>query len=185
MTSYSSILLFASNCCIYELLDLLCQNPCHSYVLNFQRYIIRRQVAHSLIIVKTVDLYTPLSPTVSWYLGNGDWKQKDEDGPFPSFITILRQDYFKWLGTLFIFLGNELLHRQLCHRTMAMEISGIRKMKMDPSQVLWQSSDGITSNGCIFFFGWLRTLDSQHILKFLCLFGGYIYDHCSAKSYCR
>lgn len=43
------------------------------------------------------DLYTPLSPKVSWYIqGNGEvWKQKDEDGSSPSFITILRQDYFK------------------------------------------------------------------------------------------
>ncbi|XVF00098.1 hypothetical protein REPUB_Repub03eG0256300 [Reevesia pubescens] len=43
------------------------------------------------------DLYTPLSPKVSWYIqGNGElWKQKDEDGSSPSFVTILRQDYFK------------------------------------------------------------------------------------------
>ncbi|PPS13684.1 hypothetical protein GOBAR_AA06887 [Gossypium barbadense] len=43
------------------------------------------------------DLYTPLSPKVSWYIqGNGElWKQKDEDESSPSFITILRQDYFK------------------------------------------------------------------------------------------
>ncbi|KAK4763079.1 hypothetical protein SAY86_008847 [Trapa natans] len=43
------------------------------------------------------DLYTPLSPKVSWLIqGNGEvWKQKDEDGSFPSFITVVRQDYFK------------------------------------------------------------------------------------------
>ncbi|XP_042970988.1 probable magnesium transporter NIPA6 isoform X2 [Carya illinoinensis] len=43
------------------------------------------------------DLYTPISPRVSWYIqGNGElWKQKDEDGSPPTFITILRQDYFK------------------------------------------------------------------------------------------
>ncbi|KAG6717012.1 hypothetical protein I3842_04G076800 [Carya illinoinensis] len=43
------------------------------------------------------DLYTPLSPRVSWYIGgNGElWKQKDDDGSPPSFITILRPDYFK------------------------------------------------------------------------------------------
>ncbi|KAF5480510.1 hypothetical protein F2P56_001253 [Juglans regia] len=43
------------------------------------------------------DLYTPISPRVSWYIqGNGElWKQKDEDGSPPSFITILRHDYFK------------------------------------------------------------------------------------------
>lgn len=43
------------------------------------------------------DLYTPLSPKVSWYIqGNGEhWKQKDEDGLSPSFMTIIRQDYFK------------------------------------------------------------------------------------------
>ncbi|XP_034923133.1 probable magnesium transporter NIPA6 [Populus alba] len=43
------------------------------------------------------DLYTPLSPKVSWYIqGNGEhWKQKDEDGSPPDFITILRQDHFK------------------------------------------------------------------------------------------
>lgn len=48
---------------------------------------------------KPADLYTPISPRVSWYIqGNGGelWKQKDEDGSPPSFITILRQDYFKW-----------------------------------------------------------------------------------------
>lgn len=46
---------------------------------------------------KHVDLYTPLSPRVSWYIGgNGElWKQKDDDGSPPSFITMLRQDYFK------------------------------------------------------------------------------------------
>ncbi|KAI4369290.1 hypothetical protein MLD38_017748 [Melastoma candidum] len=43
------------------------------------------------------DLYTPLSPKVSWYIqGNGEvWKQKDEDGSSPTFVTVLRQDYFK------------------------------------------------------------------------------------------
>ncbi|KAF9660906.1 hypothetical protein SADUNF_Sadunf19G0012400 [Salix dunnii] len=43
------------------------------------------------------DLYTPLSPKVSWYIqSNGEhWKQKDEEGPPPNFITILRQDHFK------------------------------------------------------------------------------------------
>ncbi|XP_038679751.1 probable magnesium transporter NIPA6 isoform X2 [Tripterygium wilfordii] len=43
------------------------------------------------------DLYTPLSPKVSWYIeGNGEvWKQKDEDGPNAGFITVLRPDYFK------------------------------------------------------------------------------------------
>ncbi|XP_011011263.1 PREDICTED: probable magnesium transporter NIPA6 [Populus euphratica] len=43
------------------------------------------------------DLYTPLSPKVSWYIqSSGEhWKQKDEDGPSPNFITILRQDHFK------------------------------------------------------------------------------------------
>ncbi|BFG30377.1 hypothetical protein CerSpe_166500 [Prunus speciosa] len=42
------------------------------------------------------DLYTPLSPKVSWYIqSNGEWKQKDEDGSAPNFITVLRQDYFK------------------------------------------------------------------------------------------
>ncbi|XP_056168651.1 probable magnesium transporter NIPA6 isoform X2 [Syzygium oleosum] len=43
------------------------------------------------------DLYTPLSPKVSWYIpSNGEvWRQKDEDGSFPGFVTILRPDYFK------------------------------------------------------------------------------------------
>ncbi|KAL5555120.1 hypothetical protein UlMin_037356 [Ulmus minor] len=42
------------------------------------------------------DLYTPLSPKVSWFIqSNGEWKQKDEDGLSPNFITILRHDYFK------------------------------------------------------------------------------------------
>ncbi|XP_071724780.1 probable magnesium transporter NIPA6 [Rutidosis leptorrhynchoides] len=42
------------------------------------------------------DLYTPLSPKVSWYIqGNGEtWKQKDEEGSPPSFVTYLRPDYF-------------------------------------------------------------------------------------------
>ncbi|KAF8376990.1 hypothetical protein HHK36_030362 [Tetracentron sinense] len=42
------------------------------------------------------DLYSPLSPKMSWYIqGNGDllWKQKDDDGLLPDFITV-RQDYF-------------------------------------------------------------------------------------------
>ncbi|KAL6219719.1 hypothetical protein ACLB2K_007478 [Fragaria x ananassa] len=42
------------------------------------------------------DLYTPLSPKVSWYIhSSGEWKQKDEEGSNPNFITVLRQDYFK------------------------------------------------------------------------------------------
>ncbi|KAK9732951.1 hypothetical protein RND81_04G033800 [Saponaria officinalis] len=43
------------------------------------------------------DLYTPLSPRVSWHLpSNGDlWKQKEEDGQSLNCITIIRQDYFK------------------------------------------------------------------------------------------
>lgn len=44
------------------------------------------------------DLYTPLSPKVSWQhlQNNGElWKQKEEDGPSSNFIAITRQDYFK------------------------------------------------------------------------------------------
>ncbi|KAF3440675.1 hypothetical protein FNV43_RR18959 [Rhamnella rubrinervis] len=42
------------------------------------------------------DLYTPISPKVSWSIqGNGEWKQKDEDGSPSNLITILQQDYFK------------------------------------------------------------------------------------------
>lgn len=46
---------------------------------------------------KHADMYAPISPKVSWFIqGNGElWKQKEEDGSPPSFITILRQDYFK------------------------------------------------------------------------------------------
>ncbi|KAH9664703.1 putative magnesium transporter [Citrus sinensis] len=41
------------------------------------------------------DLYTPLSPKVSWYIqGNGELWKKDEDGSHPNMITI-RPDYFK------------------------------------------------------------------------------------------
>lgn len=48
--------------------------------------------------LKPADLYTPISPKVSWSVqGNGEWKQKDEDGSPSDFITILQQDYFKWL----------------------------------------------------------------------------------------
>ncbi|KAM7276060.1 hypothetical protein ACFE04_017926 [Oxalis oulophora] len=41
-------------------------------------------------------LYTPLSPKVSWYIqGNGEaWKQKDEENSPPSFVSVVRQDYF-------------------------------------------------------------------------------------------
>ncbi|KAH7520959.1 hypothetical protein FEM48_Zijuj08G0201000 [Ziziphus jujuba var. spinosa] len=42
------------------------------------------------------DLYTPISPKVSWSIqGNGESKQKDEDGSSSNFISILQQDYFK------------------------------------------------------------------------------------------
>ncbi|XP_020201958.1 probable magnesium transporter NIPA7 [Cajanus cajan] len=43
------------------------------------------------------DLYSPLSPKVSWYFqGNGEpWKQKEEDGPPFNLITVIRQDHFK------------------------------------------------------------------------------------------
>ncbi|KAK8465714.1 hypothetical protein PHAVU_009G156800 [Phaseolus vulgaris] len=43
------------------------------------------------------DLYSPLSPKVSWYSqGNGEpWKQKEEEeSPF-NLITVIRQDHFK------------------------------------------------------------------------------------------
>ncbi|XP_010256296.1 PREDICTED: probable magnesium transporter NIPA6 isoform X2 [Nelumbo nucifera] len=42
------------------------------------------------------DLYSPLSPKLSWRIqGNGElWKQKDEDGLSPDFVTIFKQDYF-------------------------------------------------------------------------------------------
>lgn len=43
------------------------------------------------------DLYTPLSPRVSWYFqgNNESWKQKEEDvSPF-NLIAIIRQDHFK------------------------------------------------------------------------------------------
>lgn len=43
------------------------------------------------------DLYTPVSPKVSWYIkGNGEvCKGKAEDGSPPGFITVIQQDYFK------------------------------------------------------------------------------------------
>ncbi|CAO2836975.1 unnamed protein product [Amaranthus hypochondriacus] len=43
------------------------------------------------------DLYTPLSPKVSWHLqSNGElWKQREDDIQPPNSITIIRQDYFK------------------------------------------------------------------------------------------
>ncbi|XP_061346799.1 probable magnesium transporter NIPA6 isoform X1 [Gastrolobium bilobum] len=43
------------------------------------------------------DLYTPLSPRVSWYIqGNSDpWKQKEEDVSPLNLIAIIRQDHFK------------------------------------------------------------------------------------------
>ncbi|KAL8159617.1 hypothetical protein V2J09_001154 [Rumex salicifolius] len=43
------------------------------------------------------DLYTPLSPKMSWHLqSNGElWRLKDEDGMSTNFIKIIRHDYFK------------------------------------------------------------------------------------------
>ncbi|RDY00721.1 putative magnesium transporter NIPA6, partial [Mucuna pruriens] len=43
------------------------------------------------------DLYSPLSPKVSWYIqGNGEtWKPREEDGPPFNLITVIRQDHFK------------------------------------------------------------------------------------------
>ncbi|KAL2942814.1 putative magnesium transporter NIPA6 [Bienertia sinuspersici] len=43
------------------------------------------------------DMYTPLSPKVSWQLqSNGElWKQRDDDVPSSNCITILQQDYFR------------------------------------------------------------------------------------------
>ncbi|KAG4398227.1 hypothetical protein GLYMA_08G004250v4 [Glycine max] len=43
------------------------------------------------------DLYTPLSPKVSWYIqGNSEpWKQKEEDVSPLNLIAIIRQDHFK------------------------------------------------------------------------------------------
>ncbi|XP_027357990.1 probable magnesium transporter NIPA6 [Abrus precatorius] len=45
----------------------------------------------------STDLYSPLSPKVSWYIqGNGEpWKQKEEDGSPFNLITVIRQDHFK------------------------------------------------------------------------------------------
>ncbi|KAL1347034.1 probable magnesium transporter NIPA6 isoform X2 [Arachis stenosperma] len=45
----------------------------------------------------STDLYSPLSPKVTWYIqGNGEsWKQKEEDGSPPfNLITVVRQDHF-------------------------------------------------------------------------------------------
>ncbi|XP_016171735.1 probable magnesium transporter NIPA6 isoform X2 [Arachis ipaensis] len=45
----------------------------------------------------STDLYSPLSPKVTWYIqGNGEsWKQKEEDGAAPfNLITVVRQDHF-------------------------------------------------------------------------------------------
>ncbi|KAI4336490.1 hypothetical protein L6164_015012 [Bauhinia variegata] len=44
------------------------------------------------------DLYTPLSPKVSWFIqGNSGepWKPKDEDGTPFNLITVIRQDHFQ------------------------------------------------------------------------------------------
>lgn len=43
------------------------------------------------------DLYSPLSPRVSWYFqgNNESWKQKEEDVPPFNLIAIIRQDHFK------------------------------------------------------------------------------------------
>jgi len=52
---------------------------------------------YCLIILQHADLYSPLSPKVSWYSqGNGEpWKQKEEEeSPF-NLITVIRQDHFK------------------------------------------------------------------------------------------
>ncbi|KAF5203674.1 Magnesium transporter nipa2 [Thalictrum thalictroides] len=44
----------------------------------------------------SADLYSPLSPRISWFIQrNGEaWKQRDEDGLSADFVAILRQDYF-------------------------------------------------------------------------------------------
>ncbi|KAL8166677.1 hypothetical protein V2J09_008176 [Rumex salicifolius] len=43
------------------------------------------------------DLYTPLSPKMSWHLqSNGElWRLKEEDEHSPKIITVIRQDYFE------------------------------------------------------------------------------------------
>lgn len=48
------------------------------------------------------DLYTPLSPRVSWYIqgNNESWKQKEEDASPFNLIAIIRQDHFKWQSCL-------------------------------------------------------------------------------------
>lgn len=45
------------------------------------------------------DLYTPVSPQISWLVhANGEiWKQKDDD-LHPEFVAIIRQDHFKFAG---------------------------------------------------------------------------------------
>lgn len=45
----------------------------------------------------STDVYSPLSPKVSWYIqGNSEqWKQKEDDGPPLNLIKIIQQDHFK------------------------------------------------------------------------------------------
>lgn len=55
-----------------------------------------KDISVCLTIKKPADLYTPISPKASWSIqGNGEWKQKDEDGSSSNFISVLQQDYFK------------------------------------------------------------------------------------------
>ncbi|KAF7834102.1 putative magnesium transporter NIPA6 [Senna tora] len=45
----------------------------------------------------STDLYTPLSPKVSWYVQDGSepWKQKEEEPPPINLVQIIRHDHFK------------------------------------------------------------------------------------------
>lgn len=79
--------------------DFMFELNCIGFSTTVSDFIFRYICAFCEYIVlnsKCADLYTPLSPKVSWYIqSNGEWKQKDDEGSTPNFITVLRQDYFK------------------------------------------------------------------------------------------
>ncbi|KAL2942851.1 putative magnesium transporter NIPA6 [Bienertia sinuspersici] len=87
------------------------------------------------------DMYTPLSPKVSWQLqSNGElWKQRDDDVPSSNCITILQQDYS---DNRLNFVGKFLLLRvlpPLCDGVSlyrsAMTMSDLREREKEHNEV--------------------------------------------------
>lgn len=95
------------------------------WCLSWDNYCCFQKCIRCLIILH-VQIYTPLSPRVSWYiLGNNEpWKPKEEDGSPFNLITIIRPDHF--------------MRRTLTQPCLFMYLFSFVWWRMLPGSVVWR-----------------------------------------------